>query len=154
MTAARLAAASEAARQALAIRSGSVPSTLPLLSSSAAAGSFLAAASPATAGKRTAADAAGRAGAAASPQPAAAGSSSAPPPCALRQLTRLHFVATDAVQAAQLTTAVDVARSYDLLSVCPRGEKALQQVGPAPSAPTLYALQPVIHYSWFMVHDS
>ncbi|KAG2485580.1 hypothetical protein HYH03_015741 [Edaphochlamys debaryana] len=49
------------------------------------------------------------------------------PPCHLRQLSRLHFVAADPVQAAQLAAAADVVRSYDIVSIAPKSERVLFQ---------------------------
>ncbi|KXZ47591.1 hypothetical protein GPECTOR_34g750 [Gonium pectorale] len=92
----------------------------------------LSAASLSTSGadaKRTLALRSGAAVTAAAATAAAARSAGAPPAasCHLRQLTRLHFVAADAVQAAQLAAAEDVVRSYDIVSIAPKNERVMHQ---------------------------
>ncbi len=49
------------------------------------------------------------------------------PSCPLLQLTRLHLVVADAVQASQLSGSDGVVRSYDLVSITPKIEKVLHQ---------------------------
>ena len=58
-------------------------------------------------------------------------SSSSSSSCHLQQLSRLHFVAADVVQAAQLGSGGangELLRSYDLVSITPKNERVLHMV--------------------------
>ncbi len=92
--------------------------------------SELAAASPGA--RRTLALRAGASGPATSTLPTASTSATSSSSCHLQQLTRLHFVAADVVQAAQLSAGGangDLLRGYDLVSITPKNERVLHMVG-------------------------